>query len=633
MCHCVKKALVGLPLMLQLLSSYSQKPLPSVDRSDSLFQFYFPNQIDLAESFARLGYARAMELSDSHGIARHLSNIGRVNYLRGDYRNSLLNYREGLSIRILQKDSAMMAAGYLNIGNVYKQMGEFEKALENYYLAEGLIYQHQESRDLAFCYLNIGIVYQRQNDYKGAEKILKKSQKLFVLQADTDNIINCYINLGNIEAEQGHLDEGLNYYRSALKLGLSKGNLKSKANIYNNIGNVQYEKGVYDSALTCYNKGLALFKALGIEIDIANSFLNMARTHEQLRNYDEALSLYKQGEAIADKLKAKELLAEIYLGLSDLFYFQQNFKPSVDYYYSYDSLSNLIMNEEKQRQISEMEVKYETREKEREIGLLKENETLSQETIRQQATQRNGLIVGSVLLLLLSAATGIAYRQKRRANQLLQTQKAIVEERNRERELLMKELHHRVKNNLQIVSSILNLQSAHLDDNTAAQAVKESQCRVEAMALIHRELYRDEQVTHLQIRQYIENLAANVVRSFGYDESVLDIHIEPEQMEVQTAIPLGLVVNELITNACKHAFPDRARAQISISLEPAPGGQLVLTVGDNGVGLNDPVSASGSFGMELVRSLVRQLHGQLDISGGQGTTFKVGFNEYKHVLN
>jgi two-component sensor histidine kinase len=199
----------------------------------------------------------------------------------------------------------------------------------------------------------------------------------------------------------------------------------------------------------------------------------------------------------------------------------------------------------------------------------------------------------------------------------------------REKEVLLREIHHRVKNNMQIVYSLLYLQAnAFRDraDSAALEAFKQSRNRIKAMAMIHEQLYRSRDLEWIDIGDYLKALIPELTDSYGAGRHVsVKLHAGRAHVNIDTAIPCGLVVNELISNALEHAFPAGEPGRISVAVRTAKDGDLELKIADNGVGIpTDEASRnSNTFGLQLVRDLVRQLGGTLELERGRGTCFKI----------
>ena len=203
-----------------------------------------------------------------------------------------------------------------------------------------------------------------------------------------------------------------------------------------------------------------------------------------------------------------------------------------------------------------------------------------------------------------------------------------------EKDVLLKEIHHRVKNNMQVISSLLNLQARRIKDPKVLDAFKESQRRIRSMALIHERLYRSGDLSRIEFSQYLRNLASHLFHSYQADARRIRVKMETEEvfLNINTAIPCGLIVNELISNSLKHAFPDGRAGELEIVLRRAAGGGYMILVRDNGIGLPPGLdfSRTETLGMQIVGTLVGQIDGRLDLDSpknNRGTVFELQFND------
>jgi PAS domain S-box-containing protein len=201
----------------------------------------------------------------------------------------------------------------------------------------------------------------------------------------------------------------------------------------------------------------------------------------------------------------------------------------------------------------------------------------------------------------------------------------------REKEVLLKEIHHRVKNNLQVVSSLLHLQAHMISDPRLRVPFEENQARIQTMALIHQQLYRSGNLARIDFGEYLRDLATRVIRSLqvGQGRLALEISAEEVYFPIETAIPCGLLLHELLSNCVKHAFPEGRSGTIRVTLCRHPQGIHELTVRDDGVGLPEglEVRATTSLGLRLVHLLAAQLHGTLTFESHAGTTVTLSFGE------
>ena len=194
-----------------------------------------------------------------------------------------------------------------------------------------------------------------------------------------------------------------------------------------------------------------------------------------------------------------------------------------------------------------------------------------------------------------------------------------------EKDLLVKETHHRVKNNLQVVSSLLRLQRGSVTGRRARAAFAESLGRVQAIALTHEILLLDGQVSQVDLREYANQLVSEIARIYGVERVSFDVDIAPINVSLETAIAMGLVLHELISNSLKHAFPRMGRGVITIRAAASTARTMELSVADDGVGMPPGFDHTDtpSLGLQIVNSLIAQRHGTLEFAAGNGTTVKV----------
>ena len=200
----------------------------------------------------------------------------------------------------------------------------------------------------------------------------------------------------------------------------------------------------------------------------------------------------------------------------------------------------------------------------------------------------------------------------------------------RDKEILLREIHHRVKNNLQVIHSLLRLQSRQIEDERYREMFRDSQNRIRSMALIHETLYQSKDLANVSFREYVERLMSHLSASYGANRGRIRLGVDADglMLGIDVAIPCGLIVNELVSNSLKHAFPEDRCGEIRVSLQVTGGSQITLTVSDDGIGLPEDMDFrdSGSLGLHLVTMLVEdQLHGQIELNRAKGTEFRISF--------
>jgi two-component sensor histidine kinase len=240
-------------------------------------------------------------------------------------------------------------------------------------------------------------------------------------------------------------------------------------------------------------------------------------------------------------------------------------------------------------------------------------------------------IITAILIGLLLVLAITAFLRKSVQTKKIIEQRDTILKKDAEKELLLKEIHHRVKNNLQVVSSLLDLQSRDIDDEKTLSTFMEGQNRVKAMALIHQKLYQNENLAAIDFSDYAKQLIKELAILYPSAKGV-STNVQAKdntQFDIDTAIPLGLILNELISNAYKYAFEGKESGELNVSLKALEGGKHLLTVEDSGVGLPEgfEFSKAKSLGLRLVRRLAKQLYGEVEYTHNQGVRFAITFTD------
>ncbi|MEM9000495.1 MAG: sensor histidine kinase [Bacteroidota bacterium] len=243
------------------------------------------------------------------------------------------------------------------------------------------------------------------------------------------------------------------------------------------------------------------------------------------------------------------------------------------------------------------------------------------------------------ILLAVYLLGGVFGKNLLKAHHKLYKSRHEIEERIQEKETLLKEVHHRVKNNLQTVSSLLSLQSRSIEDKKISSIIKSSQNRVVSMAMVHEMLYkRDDYLSKIELKPYVEELCEYLIRSVkgNLDNISLHLDIEDHKLSIDTVIPLGLIINETVTNALKYGITDEKKGELSIGLKKLDGNQYEMYLGDNGIGFPKEVGpkTSQSLGLKLIYNLARQLRGSIERDmERKGTYYHLRFEEIIEEFN
>lgn len=320
-----------------------------------------------------------------------------------------------------------------------------------------------------------------------------------------------------------------------------------------------------------------------------------------------------------------------------------DFKSALKNYLLANIINDSIFNDNKAFQFAQMQVAFNTKQKEDSLKINQQDIQMltakNEADLKKADLIRNIIIISAISLLLILFA---GYQLKQNNNKKLQVIQKQINQQNKtltqtvleknklleEKEWLVKEIHHRVKNNLQIVISLLSTQSKYLDNKEAVAAISESRHRMQAISLIHQKLYQSENTTSVNMQTYITELSDYLKTSFNNGKEIdFLINVDEILLDISQAIPIGLILNEIITNAIKYAFEERAAGNIQIKMLCIDENKILLEIKDNGVGLPDnfDLKNSTSMGMRLVTGLAKQINGKLNFENIDGVCVQVEF--------
>ncbi|MEO6837721.1 MAG: tetratricopeptide repeat protein [Ginsengibacter sp.] len=531
---------------------------------------------------------------------------------------------------MLHLDSAMnffnkAMAGYISIGNkrgqattdfkiawVYKKKGEVDKALAADLKASHLMEALDDKKGMAKAYENISDDLIQQERLKEAMDYAQQAIDIVEKNNLTTELYYANFNAGNVAIASKKFRESLDYYNKALQI-VKDQNLGpiNEADISNSRGNAFKKLGRYTEAIHYYKKSLSIGKESNYPMAVSASTANLGEVNMLMGNYKEALKYQLETIELQEKDSDLSNITENYLHVSNTYEHLGDYKSALAFHKKALVIRDSISSVKSDQAMSEMLTQYETKKKEATIS------SQQKEISEQKKIQWMG--VGIVILLAgLLSFSFISYRNRSRSNGLLAA-------KNAENELLLKEIHHRVKNNLEVVSSLLALQSAQIDDPNTKEAMLEGQNRVHSIGIVHQKLYQGKNLGAIEMKDYFLNLSESILDSFGADQRIkIELAMEKLDVDIDTAVPLGLIVNELLTNTLKYAFPKGQNGNVLIKLERKSNGVLHLQVSDNGIGKSGVTQGTG-FGGQLISLLTRQLGGKMREENKNGTSVYFDF--------
>lgn len=536
---------------------------------------------------------------------------------RGEFEAALDVYEEMFRLARESGDHLSIAKLFNALGSTYYYAGDFVKAVEyyerGYRVADSLGY----AAGLGYALNNMAVIYRLQGRYKKAIEVYKKSLQGKTNAKDTAGMVNSLYNLGLAYSYAGAYDSGIDYFRQAREIALAlDGRHADLAIIDIGVGTALFQKGEWEEAGNYLRSGIeeapkgsqewlegwALLGAIEVE---------EGKVDAGLQKLEEALNATR-------KAGRQRLLVQILKVRAMATQKVGEYLTALKSWREYQTLSDSLYSEQRQWAQEEMQAKFDLKDKEATIAL--QELTLKKESARK----RLYLISGSFSLLLFFSSVGFVWwvwKQRRRLqNEIILKEGAL--DRN---QLLMSEMHHRTKNNLQLLNSLLSLRSRGSQDRGAREALESSRETVNAIGLLHHHLYKSSQFRNVSLRPFIGDLADNIQSAANLEERGvrLETFCDEVELDIDEAIPVGLVINELVTNAIQHAFPEGKTGRVSIIVQfEAP--ELVIEVEDNGLGMDQ--SKSGGSGTRLIQMLVARLGGELQNQTPEGGGTRVRFS-------
>lgn len=505
---------------------------------------------------------------------------------------------------------------YFAQGGEKVNAGDWVGATANYYAAQRIAEARQDVRALCQIQSGMGKMFAASENDAGLQQAITSGFAYCRACKDSSTLAKMLMFQGILSYKLQQLDSSAECFQQSSELYFLLRDTIRSANALAKVGNVREEQGRYQEALGYYLRYYETvmqqpddFYRLTANIYLGGNYLYLNRPQDALRHALEARLLAQKLKANFEYSVTLEYEAGAYqqMGLYEKAFITQ--KQYTKFY------KDTLINAERTEQIETLKTQYETEKKEGQIALQTAQLSVQQRTIWAVALALGIAVLGGALL----------FRLTRRLRQ-----------RNAEKEFLIKEIHHRVKNNLQVLSSLLHLQSRQITDETALDAVREGQNRVDAMGLIHQKLYMGDNLAAVEMQDYLKNLGDTLLDSFGLDDDRVKINysVTPLHLDVDTAIPLGLIINELVANSLKYAFPNRQSGTVEISLWKDDASKLCLKVADDGAGKNaaPDLKKSTAFGTQLVQMLSKKLGGKPEVTASeQGYETLIRFENFKEA--
>lgn len=539
------------------------------------------------EQQARRYDSLARVLADPDEMARGQNFRGMAAWKSGNGDQAVSFYLEALKAYRALGDSLFAGIVLNNIATAYKDRGKPEETITYYLQALRLFEATGNLQWKANVSLNLAHLYQDTERFGAADSLSRQALAAYESLNDSASIMLALISCGGVPFKQERFAEALEWYNRALTLCARFGTAEDSVVLLSNMGYARGKLGDLEGGERFLLTSIELGKRVRSLLHLKNGYYFLTLLYKNAGRYQQA------------------------------FFAQEKFIAYQD----------TLFSSEKDQRMLEMLQKYESSEKERKIEALN-----AENQLRRRRQQLTLLALGFALSMAL--VLYYLYYTKQTSNRLLADKNALITRALSEKEALLQEIHHRVKNNLQVISSLLSLQSRHVRDEGALKALQEGRSRVSAMSLIHQHLYLEQHPTAIHLPTYVEQLSEKLFNTYNLDPQRVKLTVDVDDLllDVDTAIPIGLILNELITNALKYAFAGTEAGRLEVGLKQESG-TLRMRVSDNGPGFpeNFDWKKSESFGFRLLQSFSQKLKGEIFTGNGPGAWVELRIHAFQGV--
>lgn len=702
----------GLSVAAQDMDVLLQSKVTDKEKADTIFSVARKNfrkgRFDSVAYWLDKGQYYADRSSDDELIARYYVEKSNMQYMQGKFKEGIENIRKA-NPHLARTGSSydLQNSALLITGNCFKGLLRNDSALYYYQLCEKYNNDNNPYRNYLVFSL-MAEVFALADDYKRAEEYYQKAYDITVAKngkPDHGYLLTMFANFYVSWNKPDEFGAMLKEYNELMQERKKSGGSEPSHNLLY----INWASGSLDNKVGFMEKVKAASLKAGnyLQAVLANAYI--ISYYEKGNKLDSALKYTEENEQFGKKANSVQ---NEYTSVKLKYELLKKMGRTAEANAAADrlfALKDTILNRQRRAIVYEMETKFKTEQKEKEIALLisqhelsrlqlkteKEKgealqreyqlkeEKLAKEQLLRQSLERENILNDSSLareqrlnnvldqqallkeselqkeklltsalsrendlkqdsinkgkrnkqilwagLILLSLSAGtILWQYSRQLKK-----KNIIKRQAEEMEVLNREIHHRVKNNLQVISSLLDLQSQSLQDDDAAEAIRESKQRVQSMAFIHQNLYQGNAANEIEISSYIHQLAEHLFQTYNIrnDKIRFNADIENIRLHTDTVVPLGMILNELISNSLKYAFKDLEEGEIKVEMKKKET-DLLLRVSDNGKGLpvDFDISKLNSFGYKVIRAFAQKLKAKLMIDGNHGTDVQLTISKYK----
>jgi two-component system, sensor histidine kinase PdtaS len=587
----------------------------------------------LAKNYADSARNLAEKMNYESRIYKAHEQIANAELAAGNSKESFENFNLAYEYYMRSKQKSKAAHMLNRMGECKRLMDDYQTALNYFQQSIKIQTELKDTNEVGSCQISIGVMYAVKGDKASAEKYFNEAIRTFQSIGNHEREHLTLLNMGGMFREFGELEKSIEYSKKAKSYFKERGNEKRMAIAMYNLAVAYFEIGDLESSKKEIAICLPIYEKLGDKLRINGTMMRLAEIELKQGRTDLALQYAQKALKGASEIGSLSTQVFLYKLISEIYVKKNDYKSALDYRIQFEGLRDSINSQSMNEKMAELEKKYQSeaqtlklKEMSDRSKLAERDKIIANKKIKEQRNFQFFLIGFTLLILLVAGLIYNRYDIKRRNNLILEEKNSIIQKSLNEKELLLNEIHHRVKNNLQFIRSMLNLQSRFVHDKQASSILLDINNRVQTMALVHQKLYQEDNLKGVEMRSFLNSLIENLLYSFKIEKNALDLHtdIDKINLDIDVANSIGLIINELLTNSIKYALPQNGKGKLEISLRQH-NEYLLLKVMDAGNGYEESEinKESGQFGIKLIHALTEKLKAEIQLYNQDGAVAEI----------
>jgi two-component system, sensor histidine kinase PdtaS len=577
-------------------------------------------------------YRRSLEYSRKYkqelSFVNALVNIGTIYDIKSDYKNSLRCYFYALNYGKRTKNTDLLADVYQNLGVTYYSLGNLPESLKMHFKSLRNYDKLKDDSGKVDEYNSIGNVYADLGNEESALAMYQKSLKLALRLQDKDGIGNASVNIGIVYKDLKRYPEALTMYDKAIRVYSSIDDRPGLAIVYNDKAKLYYNTGKYQEAIAICETSLKNSLSVDEIGETTNSYLTLSKVYIKLGELKKAKALIDLSLRQSFDIREKQNIRDSYSALIQLDSASNDFKSAFEHQKQWLSYRDSIINQEAEEKSYRTVLQY-SFDKKADLEQRKHDRAIAQLNHQNKLSSQQKKYLVIILIVFSLSGLVIWYFARRSINNRKELAAFLANE-NQHKEILLQEVHHRVNNSLQMISSLLSIQADSTENNEIRDYLLKSENRIQSMSVMHQLLHLGESKLEVNMQDYFNGVLDFYSSLLESKPQVkLKVSVPSVSFHTKLAMPLAIILNELITNSLKYAFPnEEGEIDVSLSFE-ADSGTWVFSVKDNGIGMqtkDTPIDQS-SLGLTLVQLMVKQIAGTITIHSDHQMAVLIRFKD------